>query len=606
VGKPLATAHGAIAIIGSRTLPISVHVVGVPRMNTKHPSPPRMHLAHQSALCALTLHLAGITLLFSAAGLLRMIHWQPVVWLISGSLTLQAGLLALVRRQALKVDHDPALLGPFTLFAIADVAAVAILAEAGQRTLLAAALTPLMALSAMRLRRGGMRTALIAGYVMACHTLLSVGHDQHMDDGLAVALSLFMLTPLLALVLHQQARVVSWQALSVWLLTDEPRQRMLLTRYLVASVNAAAGLTALEYGASQGMVEPVPTRIMSIAGAIVIVGAYGYSRAGLNKSWRDPSLTEPKLLAVVTFLALGYYLGNIGRDIALILLVTLEMFGMFVITPTQVLRISVYATIAFGVSMFMVAYNDTMGLQGRLQALHFVLMLVILATISWLARQLGVLRNTLKARNDDLSEALNRIQILATHDDLTGLVNRRHMVDLMETQLKRRARTGNEVCIALLDLDHFKQINDTHGHGVGDEVLRTFAMALKTSMRNSDIAARWGGEEFMVLFDDANIETARLSLERARIEVARLPISDSVPALRITFSCGLTESLPGETLEHTVDRADQALYAAKAAGRNRVMTRSQRVSLICQNEGPETSAPPASNRDERSERSGAA
>jgi diguanylate cyclase (GGDEF)-like protein len=565
-----------------------------------------MHLASQSALCALILHLAGITLLLSAAGLLKMVNWQPVIWLISGSLTVQAGLLALVRRQALKVDHDPALLGPFALFAIAFVAAAAILAEPGQRTLLAAALTPLMALSAMRLRRGGIRTALILGYVMACHTLLSVGHDRRMDDGMAVALSLFMLTPLLALVLHQQARVVSWQALSVWLLTDEPRQRMLLTRYLVGSVNAAAGLAALEYGASQGTVEPLPTRIMSIAGAFVIVGAYAYSRAGLNKSLRDPSMTEPKLLAVVTFLAMGYYLGNIGRDIALILLVTLEMFGMFVITPTQVLRISVYATIVFGVSMFMVAYTDATGLQGRLQALHFVLMLVILATISWLAGQLAVLRNTLKSRNNDLSEALHRIQILATHDDLTGLVNRRHMVDLMETQFKRRTRTGNEVCIALLDLDHFKQINDTHGHGVGDEVLRTFATALKTSMRNSDIAARWGGEEFMVLFDDANIETARLSLERARIEVARLPISDSVPHLRITFSCGLTESLPGEALEHTVDRADQALYAAKAAGRNRVMTRSQRVSLICQNEEPQASAPPASNRAERSERSGAA
>lgn len=564
-----------------------------------------MHLASQSALCALTLHLAGITLLLSAAGLMQMIHWQPLVWLVSGSLTAQAALLALVRRQVIKVDHDPALLGPFALFAISLVAAAAMLAEPGQRTLLAAALTPLMALSAMRLRRGGMRTALIFGYVLASHTLLSVGHDQHMDDGLAVALALFMLTPLLALVLHQQARVVSWQALSVWLLTDEPRQRMLLTRYVVASLNAAAGLAALEYGASQGVVEPLPTRIMSVAGAVFIVVAYSYSRAGLNKAWRDPSMTEPKLLAVVTFLAMGYYLGNIGRDIALILLVTLEMFGMFVITPTQVLRISVYATIAFGVSMFMVAYNDATGLQGRLQAVHFVLMLLILGTVSWLAGQLAVLRNTLKARNDDLSQALDRIQILATHDDLTGLVNRRHMVDLMETQFKRRTRTGTEVCIALLDLDHFKQINDTHGHGVGDEVLRTFALALKTSMRGSDIAARWGGEEFMVLFDDANIETARLSLERARIDVARLPISASVPALRITFSCGLTESLPGETLEHTVDRADQALYAAKAAGRNRVVTRSQRFSLICQSE-PETSTPPASNRTERSERSGAA
>jgi diguanylate cyclase (GGDEF)-like protein len=568
-------------------------------MNATYPTvSSRLRLTKQSALCALTHHGLGVSLLVCAT-MLGMMGWQQLIWLVCGDVMALATLLAMVRNQTMRIDHDPALLAPFAFMAIAVTGTAWALAEQPFRTLLAASLAPIMALSCIRIRRGFLRSALIPTWTLGCHALLWLGMVTHIDSGLACALSLFLLTPLLALVLHQQAHVASSQALCTWLLSSEQKQRLLLGRSLVASANAVVGLTALEYGASQGMNSAEPTRWLTVSGITATVLIYLYTRAGLNKSWRDPSMTEPKLILVVTFLAVGYYLGDMGRDIALILLVTLEMFGMFVITPTQVLRISVYATIAFGMSMFMVAATDTGVWQARLQTVHFVVMLIILGTISWLANQLAIMRNALRARKDALSEALDRIQILATHDDLTGLINRRHMVDLMETQFKRRARTGNEVCLALLDLDHFKQINDTHGHGVGDEVLRSFALAMKASLRNSDIPARWGGEEFMLLFDDTNIETARLTLERARLEVSRMSLSDSVPGLRVTFSCGLTESLPGEALEHTVDRADQALYAAKAAGRDRVVTRSERLALIRQNSA-EKGTPLQSVKAERS------
>jgi diguanylate cyclase (GGDEF)-like protein len=143
------------------------------------------------------------------------------------------------------------------------------------------------------------------------------------------------------------------------------------------------------------------------------------------------------------------------------------------------------------------------------------------------------------------------------------------MNDLLHQQIKLGARSGTPACIALIDLDHFKAINDTHGHGVGDEVLRNFAQAMKAGLRDTDVVARWGGEEFLVLLNDSDMNAAALGIERARLEVARTTMSATVPGLRVTFSCGLASCDNGLPLEKLVDLADQRLYEAKALGRNR-------------------------------------
>ena len=153
-------------------------------------------------------------------------------------------------------------------------------------------------------------------------------------------------------------------------------------------------------------------------------------------------------------------------------------------------------------------------------------------------------------------------------DELTGLYNRRHMMEMAQAELKRLDRDGGRSCFCLIDLDHFKRINDRHGHGVGDEVLKAFAEVMTGTVREVDVVARWGGEEFLVMLPGATPEAAAGVIERVRAELARGTASHKVRDLYVTFSAGLASRRAAEELSSVLERADQALYSAKRAGRN--------------------------------------
>jgi diguanylate cyclase (GGDEF)-like protein len=127
------------------------------------------------------------------------------------------------------------------------------------------------------------------------------------------------------------------------------------------------------------------------------------------------------------------------------------------------------------------------------------------------------------------------------------------------------------VCIALLDIDFFKHINDRHGHAAGDAVLRRVARLLRGGLREGDVLARWGGEEFLLLLPDTAPERALARLECMRADVAAAAVTDIDPALRISFSGGLSVRHGAEPFSATINRADKALYRAKSSGRDRVL-----------------------------------
>jgi diguanylate cyclase (GGDEF)-like protein len=124
--------------------------------------------------------------------------------------------------------------------------------------------------------------------------------------------------------------------------------------------------------------------------------------------------------------------------------------------------------------------------------------------------------------------------------------------------------------VAVLDVDHFKAVNDSHGHAAGDEVLRAIAHELQSAMRLSDAVARWGGEEFVLVLSDTRAALARAGLERMRDRVARLRVVVPEGVVAVTLSAGLAEHHAGETVAQTLARADRALYEAKQQGRDRV------------------------------------
>jgi diguanylate cyclase (GGDEF)-like protein len=162
----------------------------------------------------------------------------------------------------------------------------------------------------------------------------------------------------------------------------------------------------------------------------------------------------------------------------------------------------------------------------------------------------------------------------ADTDALSGLMNRRRMSDQLQREMKRAGDQHRPLTVLLLDIDHFKAINDDHGHVRGDHVISRVSEILQQAIRKNDLAARWGGEEFMVLLPDTNIEIAMEAAERIRRAIFTNVVRSSSNMLPVSVTIGIAGWRVGESLEATIHRADLALYAGKHAGRNRVMLES--------------------------------
>ncbi len=181
-----------------------------------------------------------------------------------------------------------------------------------------------------------------------------------------------------------------------------------------------------------------------------------------------------------------------------------------------------------------------------------------------------------------LERAWGQIHALAMLDGLTGLNNRTHFMPAAQRELDLARRHGQPLALIVLDVDHFKTINDTVGHLGGDDVLVQVAQRCRQALRTTDLLARWGGEEFIMLLPDTPLGQARQLAERVRQSLqAAPPIVVNGEAITVTASLGATGFLPGEeqSLDELIRRADTALYLAKSAGRNRVsMSDSDRLS----------------------------
>ncbi|NUS67250.1 MAG: PleD family two-component system response regulator [Ensifer adhaerens] len=189
-----------------------------------------------------------------------------------------------------------------------------------------------------------------------------------------------------------------------------------------------------------------------------------------------------------------------------------------------------------------------------------------------IARSMTQIRR--KHCNDRLRASVQQTIELAVTDGLTGLYNRRYFDTHLKLLMDRAAARGRPLSICMTDIDRFKQVNDTYGHDVGDEVLREFATRIRTTVRGADLACRFGGEEFIVVMPDTSAEMAAGVAERLRTIIESLPfaIPQADGPLKVTASMGIATLRPGsDTAEALLKRADTALYQAKHEGRNRVV-----------------------------------
>ncbi|TAK96601.1 MAG: GGDEF domain-containing protein [Aquabacterium sp.] len=363
------------------------------------------------------------------------------------------------------------------------------------------------------------------------------------------------------------------------LLTTDRKQRLRITRSLMAANVFIACCFLQIYAWWVGYMEAEDVKRLCSVILVNIVVWYLVLRTGLNMRFEDPAMTLPQILSALTIIVGAFSVTGPVHGSTMMLLALVLVFGIFNMKQKGAIVAGSYTVVLMGIAILIKIRTDPVNYPFKLEIAHFVLTAAIVPTISGLAAQLSSLRSKLQAQKDELANALVRIQVLATRDELTGLFNRRHMIEVLGQHRKRLERSGHHrFCLALLDIDHFKRINDTYGHAVGDEVLRNFSKVVQSGLRDTDVLARWGGEEFLVLLNDTSPELANVGLERARMLLADATLVPSLPDLKPTFSAGLTAYNMAEALDICIERADRALYKAKDGGRNCTVIRMSAIS----------------------------
>jgi diguanylate cyclase (GGDEF)-like protein len=357
--------------------------------------------------------------------------------------------------------------------------------------------------------------------------------------------------------------------------TSQALQRLLLKRFAMAL--ATYGLTiTLFWLAVWFDLYRAPLSVALISSGLALLSQlviFVWLRSGYNLKLRDPSLTEAQVLLALCWLTyLLSYIGN-GRGTLLMLYVLILLFGVFQLKPRVFARCAAFAFCSFAGLNLWEAYQQQLA-DPTLAVLQVIALFFVLSWLYLFACYIQglsqVMRNrrfALQAHQDTLRGMMRQLEAQAATDELTGLFNRRHFLALAGRELAALA-PGQQHGLALIDLDHFKRINDTYGHAVGDRVLQTFAAVAQSCLRDGDILARYGGEEFVLLLPNTDVDQFSACCERLREAFAQAePVGVQVNS--ISLSAGMTLLSCRDALDEALLRADQALYRAKRDGRNR-------------------------------------
>ena len=314
-----------------------------------------------------------------------------------------------------------------------------------------------------------------------------------------------------------------------------------------------------------------------IGATLICIVQYAIIARGWNLRARDPNLTE-------TFIILGIAM-NLGV-VAVAPQVTFPVianqftvfaFGMMWLSLRDSIVVWTLGAVAFGAVLF--ANNGAMGLPSasRYEAfLTWAYFAVVMGRCLVLSVYAGEMRARLAESRKRLAVSYEQTKVLASHDELTQALNRRSLMSALGRERNRADRSGQPFSVAILDLDHFKSVNDTLGHAAGDAVLKEFSRVSTTTKRETDVFGRFGGEEFLLILVDIPCEQARQATERIRAAVEAIDWSAAAPTpapgLKVTVSAGVACYRKGETIEQLLHRADTALYEAKRTGRNRVVS----------------------------------
>lgn len=321
-----------------------------------------------------------------------------------------------------------------------------------------------------------------------------------------------------------------------------------------------------------GFMSPAQAHVMIAVNLIGMFAFYPWVRGGHTARLNDTGLVLPQMVWGSIAVTVAFTMAPALRPALLQVMCLIQVFGFFSLR-------SLHLAAAGGASVLLLGSLLAFGIAGAIphfdpqrEAYPILASIATLLVLTAITMHQSRRRAALRLQKIELETAVAAVRELVIRDTLTGLFSRGYMLDLLQHEQARSVASGKPFTVALIDLDHFKRINDTHGHGIGDEVLQRFARCATAALRATDSMARWGGEEFLVLMPDTGLGDAPLRpLDQMRRQL-REPHAPGAPVLArlgVTFSAGVAVHDLQASIENTVARADRALYAAKQGGRDR-------------------------------------
>ncbi len=338
-------------------------------------------------------------------------------------------------------------------------------------------------------------------------------------------------------------------------------QALRLRRFFMAVATYAACAVLVQLCAWLGH---LPTWLPAwwAAGCALANGAFFLIlRRNWNLRLRDPSMTEVQLMVSMFAVMVLIYHADDARGAFLMLFPVPLLFGVLRLRLWQLARVGAVGIAGFAGVIALLAVRAPARVHLEIEALNLLALIGVMGFVCLMGGYLSKVRA-------ELARSLATIREMAQRDPLTGVFNRRHLMEVLEREVARcQRRSGRGLALCMIDLDHFKRINDSFGHPVGDEVLIAVGARIGKSIRSTDYVARYGGEEFVALLEAESSELAYSVCERIRCDIAGLRIA-ALQGSTLGVSIGVACCDAGDRPADLLERADKALYRAKAEGRN--------------------------------------
>jgi diguanylate cyclase (GGDEF)-like protein len=332
-------------------------------------------------------------------------------------------------------------------------------------------------------------------------------------------------------------------------------QRLRVRRYMIAAATSVMFMCLLTLCFLQGVLSVGPFALASLYTLVSIVIFYGLFRSGWNKRATDRSLTVPMMLCATA--AVTFVLFHVGpaRPVFLLMYPVILFFGVFRLRTPSLLVVASLALTGYVAVIWMLLQTRPALASPQIEMLQWIVLAAVLIWFSFMGGYVNQLHMRLKE---------------AEYDEVTGIFTRRRILQVLERERIRCDRGGGPLCIGMLDIDRFKEVNDSLGHAAGDQALRNSVRLAQQQLRLIDFIGRYGGEEFLLVLTQTELEGANECAERIREKIEGSPFAIANQHRHMTVSIGVAQYRPGESVQAMLERVDAALYRAKAKGRNRI------------------------------------